>query len=70
MCFLNLYRFDLQPFFSTKCIEIVYSFLEKRKSIVVSFDFAGKKKLMAKPFLLFPSFDFTLLFVYMSTTLK
>ena len=25
---------------------------------------------MAKPFLLFPSFDFTLLFVYMSTTLK
>ena len=29
-----------------------------------------KRKIMAKPFLLFPSFDFTLLFVYMSTTLK
>ena len=29
---------------STKCNEIVYSFLEKRKSNEVSFDFAGKKK--------------------------
>ena len=38
---------------STKCIEIVYSFLEKRKSNEVSFDLAGKKKIiMAKPFLL------------------
>ena len=65
--FLSYYR----QLLSTKCIEIVYSFLEKRKSIVVSFDFAGKKrKIMAKPFLLFPSIDFTLLSVYMSTTLK
>jgi hypothetical protein len=45
--------------------------LEKRKSNEVSFDLAGKKKIiMAKPFLLFPSFNFALLSVYMSTTLK
>jgi len=65
--FLPYYR----QLLSTKCNEIVYSLLEKRKSIEVSFDFASKKKIiMAKPFLLFPSFDFTLLSVYMSTTLK
>ena len=40
--FRNSYYFT--PHFSTKCIEIVYSFLEKRKSNEVSFDFAGKKK--------------------------
>jgi len=38
---------------STKCIEIVYSFLEKRKSIVESFDFAGKKKNYGKAYRIF-----------------
>ena len=38
-------------------------------STIISF--AGEKKnSMAEPFLLFPSFNFTLLFVYISTTLK
>ena len=65
--FLSYYR----QLLSTKCNEIVYSFLEKRKSNEVSLDLAGKKKIiMAKPFLLFPSFNFALLSVYMSTTLK
>ena len=41
---------------STKCIEIVYSFLEKRKSIVVSFDFAGKKNNYGKAISSFPFF--------------
>jgi hypothetical protein len=41
---------------STKCIEIVYSFLEKRKSNEVSFDFAGKKKNYGKAISSFPFF--------------
>ena len=48
--FLSYYR----QLLSTKCIEIVYSFLEKRKSIVVSFDFAGKKKNYGKAISSFP----------------
>ena len=50
--FLSYYR----QLLSTKCIEIVYSFLEKRKSIVVSFDFAGKKKNYGKAISSFPFF--------------
>ena len=50
--FLAYYR----QLLSTKCIEIVYSFLEKRKSIVVSFDFAGKKKNYGKVISSFPFF--------------
>ena len=51
--FLAYYR----QLLSTKCIEIVYFFLEKRKSIEISLDFACEKKnSMTKPFLLFPSF--------------
>ena len=46
----------LSQLLSTKCIEIVYSFLEKRKSIVVSFDFAGKKKNYGKAISSFPFF--------------
>ena len=57
--------------FSTICNEIVYSLLEKRKSNDASFDFTDKKKIiMTKPFLLFLSFNFSLLFVYMSMTLR
>ena len=47
--FLPYYR----QLLSTKCIEIVYSFLEKRKSIVVSFDFADKKKNYGKAYRIF-----------------
>ena len=47
--FLSYYR----QLLSTKCIEIVYSFLEKRKSIVVSFDFADKKKNYGKAYRIF-----------------
>ena len=50
--FLSYYR----QLLSTKCIEIVYSLLEKRKSIVVSFDFAGKKINYGKAISFSPSF--------------
>ena len=50
--FLPYYR----QLLSTKCIEIVYSLLEKRKSNEVSFDFAGKKKNYGKAISSFPFF--------------
>jgi len=50
--FLSFYR----QLLSTKCNEIVYSLLEKRKSIVVSFDIAGEKKNYGKAISSFPFF--------------
>ena len=50
--FLAYYR----QLLSTKCNEIVYSLLEKRKSNEVSFDFAGKKKNYGKAISSFPFF--------------